>query len=276
MQNLINFIKHYNSFFLFLFLELLCLSIVFSNNNFQQASYFNSARSISGKFYAQKKKLTSYISLKSINDSLLKENATLRSQLGLQISANPLKDTSYTKITVKDSVKQTIYYKHIPAKILNNSIDQKRNYMTLNVGVRDGIKKNMAVISDKGIIGRITHVNEHFSVAQSLLSEKFTVSVTVPDGTTGLISWDGKDPALATLTGIPQSVKIKPWDTIRTSGFSYFPENIMVGRVVQAINGNSFKVWLTQNFRNLHYVYVIEDNTLIERTIFEDSLKAIE
>lgn len=276
MRNLILFLKHYNSFILFLVLELIALGIVFSNNSYQQSSYINSARKISGKYYSQKSKFTDYIRLKAINDSLIRENTQLRNSLGIRINKNPMNDTSYTRVVEKDSVKQTIFYHHIPAKVLNNSIDMKRNYITLNVGTRDGIKKNMAVISAKGIIGRITHVSEQFSVAQSLLSDKFKVSATVPDGTTGVVSWDGKDPNLVTLVGIPQSVKIKPWDTIRTSGFSYFPESIMIGRVVQALNGTSYKVWLSQDFRNLHYVYVIEDRTLIERTVFEDSVKAIE
>jgi rod shape-determining protein MreC len=219
----------------------------------------------------KKNEWVSYIRLQAVNDSLMNENALLRNKMGIPTQPNPLKDSTYTKIKEEDSVRQTTYFTHVPAKVLNNSIDKRSNYLTLDVGTANGIKKGMAVVSAKGIVGKISHVSKKFSVAISILSEKMTVSATTPDGSTGPISWDGKDPELLTLKGIPQSVKVKPLDTIFTSGYSIFPEKIMIGRAVKVLNGTSYLVWLSTNFRKLHYVYVIKDETIIERTIFEQA-----
>ncbi len=271
MRNLILLIKQFHSFFIFLLLELVCLIIVFKNNNYQQSSYINSSRNVSGTFYSQKSKLTGFINLTEVNDSLMKENAALRKELGITMDVNPLKDSTFSKQIHVDSSLQTAHYTYIPAKVLNNTIDQTINYITLNVGSKQGIKKNMAVISANGIVGRISHVSENYSVALSFLSDRFNVSSMVSDGTVGKLSWDGKDPDYGILSGIPQSVKLKPRDSVFTSGFGNFPEKILVGKAAQVLNGTSYKIYLSTNFRKLHFVYVIAEEIDLERKKIEDS-----
>ena len=271
MRNLILLIKQFHSFFIFLLLELVCLVIVFKNNNYQQSSYINSSRNLSGRFYSQKEKLTSFINLTEVNDSLMKENAALRKELGITTDVNPLNDSTFSKQIHVDSSIQTAHYTYIPAKVLNNTIDQTINYITLNVGSKQGIKKNMAVISANGIVGRISHVSENYSVALSFLSDRFNVSSMVSDGTVGKLSWDGKDPDYGILSGIPQSVKLKPRDSVFTSGFGNFPEKILVGKAAQVLNGTSYKIFLSTNFRKLHFVYVIAEEIDLERKKLEDS-----
>jgi len=271
VRNLILLIKQFHSFFIFLLLELVCLIIVFKNNNYQQSSYINSSRNVSGTFYSKKAKLTGFINLTEVNDSLMKENAALRKELGITMDVNPLKDSTFSKEIHVDSSLQTAHYTYIPAKVLNNTIDQTINYITLNVGSKQGIKKNMAVISANGIVGRISHVSENYSVALSFLSDRFNVSSMVSDGTVGKLSWDGKDPDYGILSGIPQSVKLKPRDSVFTSGFGNFPEKILVGKAAQVLNGTSYKIFLSTNFRKLHFVYVIAEEIDLERKKIEDS-----
>jgi rod shape-determining protein MreC len=271
VRNLILLIKQFHSFFIFLLLELVCLVIVFKNNNYQQSSYINSSRNLSGRFYSQKEKLTSFINLTEVNDSLMKENAALRKELGITTDVNPLNDSTFSKQIHVDSSIQTAHYTYIPAKVLNNTIDQTINYITLNAGSKQGIKKNMAVISANGIVGRISHVSENYSVALSFLSDRFNVSSMVSDGTVGKLSWDGKDPDYGILSGIPQSVKLKPRDSVFTSGFGNFPEKILVGKAAQVLNGTSYKIFLSTNFRKLHFVYVIAEEIDLERKKIEDS-----
>jgi rod shape-determining protein MreC len=274
VRNLIYLIKNYYSFFVFLILELICLLIVFKNNSYQQSSYINSARSISSKFYTKKESIVSFLTLNAVNDSLVKENARLKQALGISVSTNPLNDTSYSLTRTLDSnSKQTVHYKYIAAKVINNSTDQKINYITLNVGSRQGIKPKMAVITDNGVVGKISHVSENYSVAVSILSDRFNVNCVVPDGSIGNVKWDNKDPNIVLLKGIPLSANLKLKDSVMTSGYSIFPEKIMIGRVAKFVNGD-YQVWLSTNFNKLHYVYVVEDITNIERTILEDTVQA--
>jgi len=274
VRNIFLLLKQFYSFFLFLFLEIICLVIVFRNNHYQQSSAINSSAKIAGFFFQKREGLMGYFRLRAINDSLLKENASLKNKLGIEVRQNNLKDTAFTREVKIDSTTHTVYYQYMSAKVLNNSIDQKLNYLTLNKGSADGVKKNMAVISEKGIVGKIANVSEHFSIVVSVLSERFNISAMTPDGTVGKAVWDGKNVELVNLTGIPQSVKLKPLDTIVTSGYSsIFPENIMIGRIAKVESATSYKIWLSTKFSNLHFVYIVKDVSNAEQIKLEEQIQ---
>ena len=205
-----------------------------------------------------------------MNDSLMRENALLKNKLGISIPANTLKDSFYNTTIKRDSFNEIKHYQYIPAKVLNNSIDQKINYITLDVGSKQGIKKNFAVISATGIVGKISHVSENYSLAVSFLSEKFKVGCRLADSTVGFLLWDGKEPEFGILTGIPQSVKLKPLDSVYTNGFSMFPENILVGRAIELLDGGQYKIYLSTKFRKLNFVYVIAEEMNIEQKHLEE------
>lgn len=237
---------------------------------------------MSGSLYAKKNKYTSYLSLAEKNKALLTENAKLRSKMGIKIKSNPLKDSSFSRVIKNDSVKETIYYNYIPARVLDNSFDKKNNFITLNIGRNKGVKKNMIVVGPKGIVGKITHVSNKYSLAASILSNEFSVSSVTPEGTTSTVKWGGiKDPYYAVLSGIPQSEKLKKGDTVLTSSYSRFPPNIMIGKVVKkrkggANSGNNYIIKLGTNFKKLDFVYVVVDDINLEREVLQDSVKAIE
>jgi rod shape-determining protein MreC len=271
VRNILLLLKQFYSFFIFLFFEIICLIIVFKNNHFQQTSAINSSNKIAGLIYQKKDELVGYFHLGRVNDSLVAENAALKKQLGIPVKSNPLKDSIFSKEIMHDSLKEILHYQYLPAKVLNNTIDQKINYLTLNKGAKDGIKKNMAVISEKGVVGKIANVSEHFSIAISILSERFNISAMTSDGTVGKIVWDGKNPAMVNLSGIPQSVKLKPNDTIVTSGYSsIFPENVTIGKVAKVASPNSYKIWLSTSFSNLHFVYIVTDVVNEEKNKLEE------
>lgn len=281
MRNLILILRAYQKFFFFLALEIICLAVFVRNNNYQFQSYLHSARGVSGALYAKKKKVTSYLNLEEKNKALLAENAKLKSKLGIGIKKNPLKDSSYSRLISSDSVKQTIYYNYVPARVLNNTFDKKNNFLTLNIGANKGLKKDMRVLSRNGVVGIITHVSKNYSLAASVLSDKFSVSSKTPEGTTSTVKWGGtRNPYVAILSGISQSEKLKNGDTITTSAFSRFPPNIMIGRVIKkqkggANSGSRYKIQLSTNFKKLNFVYVVVDDINMERKVLEDSVKTL-
>lgn len=278
MRNLILLIKRYYTLCIFLVLEIICLSLVFSNNSYQKTSYVNSSRAISGSFFKQRQKLTDFFYLKKVNDSLASENARLKQKIGLTTVVSALRqDSTYTKTISSDTVTQTTHYKFIPCKVLDNTIDQKRNFITLNKGSNEGIKKGWVVISAVGVVGQVAYVSEHYSVVESILSEKSVISAMVPDGNIGKIYWNGKNPDVVTLKGLPLSVKLKPTDSIVTSPYSKYPEKVLIGQPVnkKSNKGPIFEIKLSTSFRNLHYVYVIEENTSIERIKIEEVIDSL-
>jgi rod shape-determining protein MreC len=282
VRNLILILQTYQKFFFFLFLEIICLSVFIRNNNYQFQSYLNSARGVSGSLYSKKQRLTSYLNLTEKNKALQKENAQLKSKLGTKIEKNPLRDSSFSRSVITSTGTKSIYYNYKPARILNNSFDKKNNFITLNLGRKAGIKKNMIVLGPDGVVGKITHVSANYSLAASLLSKKFTVSAITPKGTISNVKWGGlRNPYHAVLSGISQSEKLKKGDSIVTSSHSKFPPNVMIGRVVKKMKGGSnsggkYIIKLGTNFKKLQFVYIVMDEENVEIVELEDSVKAIE
>ncbi|MBU3676985.1 MAG: rod shape-determining protein MreC [Chitinophagaceae bacterium] len=272
MHNLIYLFKRYKNLLFFLGLELVCLIIFFKNNHYQQASYLNSAQGLAASWFQRKQGITDYLLLKQRNAELLQENARLKSLLKVPLPVNPLHDTSFQRSFKRDSVQQTIQYNYIAARVINNTVDQKRNYITLNVGETQGVKKNMAVINERGIVGKITHVSSHYAVAATILSEHFNISAQITDGTMGKVAWDGLNSETIHLSGIPQSVKLKKGDSVFSSGYSVFPEHILIGTVLKPLSPTTYRVMLSTRFSNLHHVYIVNETMNIERKALEDTV----
>ncbi|WP_431199047.1 rod shape-determining protein MreC [Mucilaginibacter sp. P25] len=113
--------------------------------------------------YSQVDAFKEYLSLKETNDSLARENAKLRGQL---------KASMYVDTVEKHKVNDTVYkqqYTYIVAKVINNSFNKRSNYITINRGSRDGIQKDMGVITGTGVVGQVIAVTEHLAIIQSVL-----------------------------------------------------------------------------------------------------------
>ncbi|MNL52293.1 rod shape-determining protein MreC [compost metagenome] len=75
--------------------------------------------------------------------------------------------------------------------------------------------------------------------------------------------------------------KVRKGDTAYTTSYSVYPENIPVGTVVaidtyKVNNSLNLKLRLSNNFRNLKYVYVVKDNLGTERKDLEKAAAAKE
>ena len=147
MRNLIIFLWKYNFFILFLILEFICASLVVQNNNFQRASFINSSNKLVGSVQSVVNSITEYLNLRNANDALIRENAHLRS-----LMPNAFYSDSTGGQTVKDTIRRQQYI-FKTAKVVNNSINRRNNYLTLNKGSEQGIQPKMGVLSSDGVVG---------------------------------------------------------------------------------------------------------------------------
>lgn len=270
MKNLWILIHKYNAFFLFiLFFGLSCYLVV-TNNTFQRASAVNSSNFMVGTTYAWVNSWKSYLHLSESNSRLAEENASLREQLQQLTHTD-----SVERVAVADTVHQ-VRYNYIVARVTNNSIHQKNNYITIDKGRKHGIRKGMGVISAKGIVGIVLNVSEHFATIQSLLHSESRISASLEDSQAfGSLVWgDNFDARFAALRDIPNHVKIRDGERVLTSGYSLFPPGIEIGKVIDSgtSGGNSFldiKVSLSTPFHNLLQVYVVEDVLAAEKEALE-------
>ncbi len=275
MRNLWIFFLRYYSFFLFLILEIIAFTMIFNNNSYQSASYFNSSNKISGQLFDFTSNVESFINLSIVNDSLAQENARLKNQLIADRYTNRTNKGKFSDSSI--SFQQ---YNYIQAKVINNTILKRNNYITLNRGSIHGIKKNMGVICGDGIVGIVKDVSNHFCTVISFLHKDSRISAQLNSTKDfGSLVWDGIDPTIGSLKDIPTHVKVKIGDSVSTTGYSsIFPEKVMIGKVktVSQKSGDNFfevEVKLSTNFSTLRYVYIISDILADEKIKLEEGQK---
>ena len=274
MRNLGIFIRKYNAFFLFLIFEISSLVIYVKYNSFQKATFITSSNEVTGSLYARINEFYGYLSLKDINNHLATENARLRGQLRASFYADSIG---------KHKVNDTVYkqqYEYIVAKVINNSVNSTKNYITINRGSLQGIAKGMGVICDQGSVGKVVNVSDHFAVVQSLLHKDSQFSAMLAnDKEIGYIEWgDEMNPHKGQLNDVSNNAVPKLGEAVVTSGFSLFPKGIPIGEIsnLHTKSGGfslNMEVTLAVDFSKLEYVEVVYDKFATEQSGLEAQQK---
>jgi rod shape-determining protein MreC len=270
MRNLFTFIVRHNFIFFFLFLQLISFWFMVQKGAYQGSNILNSSNAMIAGIYQVSANAKEYFNLREENERLANENVVLRNSLKSNLYVLPLKVYK---------IRDTIYrqqYSYISSKVVNSSVNKRRNYLTLNVGEDMGVKRDMGVVSSNGVVGIVTDVSGNFASVMSLLHKDLRVNCQLKrDGSFGPLVWDGEDYRHCNLTDIPTHARIRAGDTVMTSELSgIFPEGIMVGTVVsfERRKNESFytvRVKLNADLKKVNHVYVIKNKFKQERDSLE-------
>lgn len=247
------------------------LAILVNYNKTYNAVFSNIGYQLSGSAGKRYSDIENYFHLKEENKNLAAQNADLLNQSSISFLKSDTGKHFEIDSTLQDSIKLKLRrFSFIPAQVVNNSIAEQNNYITIFKGSKQGVHKDMGVISPAGIVGRIINVSDNYSLAMSLLNRNTKVSAMLKKANhTGIVEWDGTNPQYVTLKNIPRSVKIKKGDTVLTSNLAtFFPEGIMIGTVAEISNESSsnfylLKIKTSTDFFTLQNVY-LTDNLLLK------------
>lgn len=275
MGQLLAFLVKYRAFFIFLFLEVICISLIVSNNDYQRSAYLKSSSNLIGSITESSDNVSEYFGLKRVNKELAEENARLRELL----LANPKSILdSLNQFTIEADTADTVEYVLRSAEIVRNDIRQANNFFMINKGSKDGIRAEMGVISPMGVVGKIRSVSKYYSEGISLLNTRNSFSAKHKSSNRiGTIQWDGIDPKIAKLLFITPDVNMQVGDTIVTSSFNaVFPKELIIGTVKSSEKdaNNTYLnigVELSVDFGKLSYVYVIENVRKAEQDSLSNS-----
>ena len=179
-------------------------------------------------------KLQSYgylLNLKDENERMMQLNTRLLSRVLTLESA--VSDERHLQEIEREGAIKTAGF--IAARVVDRKFSDRENMLLINVGRRDGIKKDMTVLVPEGLVGRVTAVSEHYSRVMPVIHTDFKVSVISGlSGSMGLLSWNGGRECIAQIEHIPISSTLKLNEEMVTTDFSTFaPRGIPVGRVVR-------------------------------------------
>lgn len=272
MRNLIEFLKKYNHWFVFVALEVVSFVLLFKFNSYQGSVWFSSANVVAGKVYEIDADIKNYFSLTKINEQLNKRNLYLE-QTVWKLSEQVHSETGDSTWLVRTHEQVLKDYKLIPAKVVANSCDKRDNFITIDKGRADGVRKDMGVACGNGVVGVVYMVSEHYAIVIPVLNSKSNISVTIRNrGYYGYLHWTGGAADLAYVDDIPRHAHFRLGDLVETSGYSsIFPPGIIAGQILHVYNsrdGLSYRVQvrLAVDFGNLRDVCVI-DNTAMEERI---------
>jgi rod shape-determining protein MreC len=279
VRNLFAFIRRYSVLMLFLLLEIISFYLLFRYNRFHQAVYMDVANEITGSLQAQYNKVNSFFSLRQENVDLRRRLNELQNQLPQNFQQPDTSARLVTDTVRIDSVLTSRRYLYHEAQVVNNSVSQPNNYITLHRGSKQGVEPGMVVVGPNGVVGVVLDVTDNYSTVMSMLNKQSRISARLKNtGEAGRIEWDGDNSRLVQFRDIPKSVKVKVGDTVLTSQYSDFPPGIMVGVISKIIAEQSTNNYLLQvrpstDFSRIQNVFVVKNLQREEQLELESRTK---
>ncbi len=278
MNNLVEFIKKYFHYLLFIILQITSIILIYNNINYPRFVIAKISKTITTPFNSGWNNLTRHLNLNKENEYLMQQNIKLMRETKNNFIFQ--QDSLFTVDSINDRSKKIRLYDYTYANVIYNTTNKKHNYLILDKGSNDGITIDMAVLSAQGVVGVVNDVSTNFCTVMSLLHPDTRISAKVmPINQIGTVIWEENNPEYAYLNDIPQHLKVNVGDSVFTSGFSnVFPENILIG-IVKEKNSNpknsflSIKIKLATKFNNINRVYLVTNLYKQELDSLKSNLK---
>jgi rod shape-determining protein MreC len=164
--------------------------------------------------------------------SRLEKLVSLEAQVHeLEKDNNELRDILGEEETLSD-------FEPLQATVIGRNPDRWHEMIIINKGKTNGIKKNMAVVTAHGLIGKVKTVNQFSSTVQllSAMDPKNRISAIVQGETDvfGLVEGYDKEKKALLIKAIPSGVEIKKGQNVITSGLGgVFPKGLQIGKVIE-------------------------------------------
>ncbi|MGN1319025.1 MAG: rod shape-determining protein MreC [Lachnospirales bacterium] len=210
------------------------------------------------KYFSNQNKLIN--ENKELKDELLKSNATLN-------RLNLVEQENEELSNLLGMQKRYTQYETVGAQIIAKDPGNWYSTFTINKGSADGLEKNMVVINEDGLIGKISECGYNYSKVISIIDDSDAVSAqSVRTADIGYITANYQQEGYCRMQYSDDTMDILVGDELVTSHLSQiFPQGITIGYVRQlSSDENSLAKYATiepaVDFSNLKYVLVINHN----------------
>lgn len=205
---------------------------------------------------------------------LKQENDYYRSQLDMLALYKAELEEAYRQIAqLKEQAKiktAANEYELVSAKVIYRSFDTFNHALVINLGSADGIRVNQAIITTKGLIGKVVDVFDHSAIVRLLTTQdvqnKVSVKIQISPATTAEAILERYDPnrKAYVLQLLDTNSAVLENMTVITSGLGgVFPAGLLVGTVTeveQLVNAIGMKIYVTPSadFQSFDYVFVVD------------------
>lgn len=273
MKKFGTFLLDIKEYLLLALLVFVSLYLIFRNDNSQVRFLRAVAVTALGTFQSGISFIPNVFEIENENKFLREANIKLSNEIA---SLKEMKSENL-RLTRMLEFKSRVSLQLASARIVNKSLIQTRNTITIDAGESDGIKPNMPVITDEGLVGRVVSTTGNFSIVQILLNADLKITVkNQRTRTDGILHYDGMGNLM--VKNVLKNADVNPGDVFITSEYSsYFPSGIPVGIAAEVGNlDNLFKkIVLTPavNFELIEETFILKYFPLQEKLELENTFK---
>ena len=198
--------------------------------------------------------------LQTENQRLTLENVRLREQAIVGQQAERLL-----------SLQRSVPFESVPAPVIARDPAGVLHSIVLGLGSDDGIKSGHVVLSDQGLVGRVSEVGTNYSKVLLVTDSSSVVSALVQGSrATGIVRGQFGDSLI--MDWLLQTEPVKEGDVVITAGLgigeelrSLYPKGLVIGKIAQvkpaeAAAYNRAIVTPAVDLRRLEYVLVVKTN----------------
>ena len=151
---------------------------------------------------------------------------------------------------------------HVTARVIGLDPTNLERTVLLDVGTESGVEKNMPVVTERGLVGRISEVAPGWSRVLLIIDVSSSVNaLTQSTRASGLVQ--GQPDGSLLMRDIPQADSVSVGDTVFTSGLGgNLPRQILIGQITGVLRKDSdlyqsATVEPTVDFSHLESVLVV-------------------
>ena len=132
-------------------------------------------------------------------------------------------------------------YTTVPGTIISRDISNYSKTIVINVGSNSGVKENMTVIADEGLVGYVVSVTEKTAKVQTIVDSASTTSCLASTTRDSMVCKGTiENSSVLKATYIATGANIIQGDSVETSGLGgIYIKGIHVGRIKKSVEGTN-------------------------------------
>jgi rod shape-determining protein MreC len=147
-------------------------------------------------------------------------------------------ETEVNRLRAALDYRERSLFKLVPAEVVTRETSTWWRTVTINRGSRDGIRGDMAVVTEEGLVGKTTTVSDSIAVVLLVSDENCRVAAKIEGSREqGIVSGErvaGTQTPFLELNFLSKQANLSPGAKVYTSGVGgVFPSGLLVGGVVE-------------------------------------------
>ncbi len=185
---------------------------------------------------------TSFAELRSAQD----ENTQLKErvqELEVELKGRSDLESENERLRQLLDLKEKSKYRVLSARIIGRDPSAWFNSAVINRGSLDGVALNMPVVTDGGLVGRVTAVGPLTAQVDLITHDKSGLGAVIGEignsNALGVVSGTGKTDVIE-MRYVSGSIEVQPGQVVFTTGQDgIYPDGLKVGEIVEVISGSA-------------------------------------